>query len=146
MEVLEPLESLLSRQGDDDLSAQRFQTGWSVKDVIAHLCAWQQISSAKLEAALRNTAPDLPGWLAGEDPFLAEEHADEFNARIQKLNRDRPSADVHRAWAEDYEHFMDLGQSIPERQMRDSQRYPWLRGFALSAVIEGSCEHHREHL
>jgi hypothetical protein len=30
--------------------------------------------------------------------------------------------------------------------MFDTKRYPWLGGYALSAVLEGSLEHHREHL
>jgi hypothetical protein len=25
-------------------------------------------------------------------------------------------------------------------------RYPWLKGYALSVVLQGSCEHHHEHL
>ncbi len=146
MEVFNAWEDLLSNLGEDELSAHRFPAGWSIKDMIAHLYAWQQISNARLEAALQNAEPDLPSWLEGEDPFVAEEHTDEFNPRIHELHRDRPWPDVHRAWKEGYEHFLDLAQSIPQRRMLDAGRYPWLKGYALSAVIEGSSRHHQEHL
>ena len=144
--VFDDWENLLAGKTEEDITAQRFSAGWSIKDVIAHLRAWQQISIARLEAALLNTQPEYPTWLGGADPFYAEDHTGEFNDRIYKIYHDQSWSSVHQTWREGFLHFMELGKAIPEKEMHDTQKYPWLKGYALSAVLQGSSEHHREHL
>jgi hypothetical protein len=144
--VFDSWQKLLAGICEEEITAQPFPAGWSIKDVIAHLRAWQQISIAPLEAAVLNTTPVFPTWLAGFDPFFAEEHTDAFNARIYELTHDQPWSIVHRAWKDGYQRFLDLAEAIPEKEIFDAKRYEWLNGYPLSAVIEGSCEHHQEHL
>jgi hypothetical protein len=139
-------ETLLADRSEAEIAAKSLPAGWSIGDVVAHLLAWQQISIARLEAALRNTEPKLPVWLAGANPFFAEEHTDDFNARIVKIYRDQAWSSVHRTWREGFLRFLDLGAAIPEDRMFDPERFPWLKGYALSAVLHGSYEHHQEHL
>ncbi len=108
--------------------------------------AWQQISIARLEAALDNREPKLPSWLGGADPFYAEEHTDEFNAQILERYHMESWSSVYRAWQEGFLHFLELAKAIPEAKFFDANRYPWLHGYAVSEVVSGSCEHHEEHL
>jgi hypothetical protein len=143
--VFDSWEELLTSESEEEITAQRLAEGWSIKDVIAHLRAWQQISIARLEAAVLDTRPVFPTWLAGSDPFFAEDHTDDLNARIYELTLDQPWSIVHRAWKDGYQRFLDLAEAIPEKEMFDAQRYAWLNGYALSAVVEGSCAHHQEH-
>jgi hypothetical protein len=138
-------ETLLAGKNEEGVNAQPAPVGWSIKDVIAHLTAWQQISIARLEAALLNTTPVFPGWLAGADPFYAEDHADEFNSRIYVLRHDLPRSVVHRDWKDGFQRFLELADDIPDKEMFDALRYPWLNGYALSSVLEGAWEHHQEH-
>ena len=70
------------------LTAPQLPSNWAVKDVIAHLRAWQQVSIARLEAALNNGEPEFPDWLAGLQPE-SEEHLEQFNVRIYEANRDQ---------------------------------------------------------
>jgi uncharacterized protein YbjT (DUF2867 family) len=139
-------EKRLTGCTEDELTAKRRPSDWSLKDVIAHLMAWQQISIARLQAALRDSEPELPAWLDGADPFFAEEHTAEFNARISGIYRDHSWQSVHRAWREGFRLFLQLAEQIPEQKMLDAGLYPWMNGFALSAVLQGSCDHHAEHL
>ncbi len=144
--IFDRWEKLLAAKSEEEITARGLAGSWSIKDLIAHLTAWQQISIARLEAAVLDRVPTFPGWLAGSDPFFAEDHADEFNARIYDLTHDQPWPAVHRAWEDSYRRFLDLAEAIPEGPMLDAGRYAWLKGCALSAVLEGSCEHHQEHL
>jgi len=139
-------ERLLSRAAGEQLVGRRVTSEWMLKDVVAHLMAWQQISIARLEAAMAGRDPKLPAWLGGTDPFHAEEHTREFNAKIHAIYHAQPWPEVHRAWQEGFAHFLELAETIPEEALLDATRYSWLRGYALSGVLEGSCEHHREHL
>ena len=57
-------EELLLSMSEEQISAAHFDDDWSIKDVIAHLWAWQQISIARIEAAMHNREPELPKWIA----------------------------------------------------------------------------------
>jgi hypothetical protein len=137
-------EELLASMSEDQITAPQLPATWSTKDEIAHLMAWQQVSSARLEAALLNQEPDFPTWLRGLDPE-SEDHLDEFNARIYETYREQPWSSVHRSWRKGFLRLLNLAEAVPDEDMTDAARYPWLKGYALSAVLEGSCKHHHEH-
>ena len=44
---------LLDNLSEDEITRPRPPSTWSIKDVMAHLMAWQQVSIARLEAAGR---------------------------------------------------------------------------------------------
>jgi DinB superfamily len=55
-------ESILASLHEAQITSPQLDDGWSVKDVIAHLRAWQQRSIARMEAALNNHEPHFPEW------------------------------------------------------------------------------------
>jgi hypothetical protein len=111
-------EELLASLREEQITAPMPGSNWSIKDVIAHLMAWHQVSIARLEAARLNQEPMYPDWLAGLDP----ESEDEIEG-------------------------LKLGEGIPEDDLMDRSKYPWLKGYNLYAVLEGSYEHHHlDHL
>ena len=57
-------EELLASLSDEQITAPHLMSDWSIKDVIAHLWAWQQISIARMEAAVLNREPEFPKWVA----------------------------------------------------------------------------------
>jgi hypothetical protein len=59
-EPFERWEELLTSLTEEQITTPRFDDNWSVKDVIAHLWAWQQISIARMEAAVFDRKPELP--------------------------------------------------------------------------------------
>ena len=56
-------EELLTRLSEEEITAPQFDLDWSIKDVIAHLWAWQQISIARMEAGVLDSKPGYPGWI-----------------------------------------------------------------------------------
>jgi hypothetical protein len=137
-------EALLASLSEEQITAPRLPDNWSIKDVIAHLRAWQQRSIARLEAALLDQAPEYPAWPAQFDPE-AEGQPHDLNAWLYAKDRDRAWPSVHRDWREGFLRFLELGNTIPEPDLLAAGRYAWLEGYALSAVLHGSYEHHREH-
>jgi hypothetical protein len=146
-EEFERWEEALAGLSDEQIITPRPSSNGSIKDVVAHLRAWQQISIVRLSAALLDAEPEYPGWLGGLDPFDAEsdEHRDESNARIFSETHDIPWADVHRAWRDGFLRFLELGEAVAEDALLDSERYAWFEGYPLAVVLEGSYEHHHEH-
>ena len=117
----------------------------SLKDVIAHLRAWQQRSVARLEAALLDKQPVFPRWPAEFDPD-SEADVELINAWIYANSRDQPWSSVYRDWRAGFLRLLELGEAIPEKDLLDPGRYPWLGGYPLSFILVASGEHHREHL
>lgn len=142
-EEFERWESLLARLNEQQRVAPELGGGWSVKDVLAHLMAWQQLSIARLEAARDDREPVLPDWTDGQDPEDYEQ-TDVFNGRIYDTYRDQPWAVVFLLWRDGFLRFMELGTAVPETDLFDTAKYPWLNGYALADVLEGSYGHHRE--
>src|SRR5262245_20349412 len=100
--VFDSWEQLLAGMNEEEITAQHRPGKWSVSEVITHLRSWQQISIARLEAALLNTNPNFPAWLGGADPFYAEDHVDTFNAQIQEIHRSESWSTRHREWREGF--------------------------------------------
>jgi len=152
-EVLEELsgefkrwEDLLSPLNEEEITTSRLPNGWSIKDLMAHLMAWQQVTTARLDAAQRNESPMYPEWLAGSSPE-SEDEIHRFNARIFEIHRDRAWSQVHQDWRGGFLAVLKLGQEVPENDLVEAGRYPWLNGHPLIAVLQGTYEHHHvDHL
>ena len=139
-------EAVLAGMSEAQATTPLLPSDWSIKDVLAHLRAWQQVSIARLEAALDNTEPELPIWLAGLSPD-SDEYLEKFNDWIYQAYRERPWANVYQVWREGFLHFLELAQAIPEQDLLEAGRYPWLEGNPLIAVLRGTYKHHHdEHL
>lgn len=138
-------EELLVSLSDEQITAPRFDYDWSIKDVIAHLWAWQQISIARMEAAMLNRQPQFPEWVAELDADW-EENANQTNAWIYGTYHDKPWSEVYQDWRKGFLRFLELGEPISEKDLLDGDRYPWLKGYPLAFILVASYEHHQEHL
>jgi len=119
-------------------------SGLSIKDVVGHLRAWQQLSIARLEAARSGREPVMPDWVTGPDPD-AEEDLEQFNATIHETYRQQPWLRVHEAWRAGFLRLLQLAEELPESDLLDAKKYPWLNGYALIDILQGSYDHHTEH-
>ncbi len=137
-------EELLSGMREEQVTAPRLPDNMSIKDVVAHLYAWQQVSIARLEAALLNREPVFPAAPEGLD-LDTENDVDRINAWTYETYRDQPWSHVYQAWRAGFLRFMELAEAIPEPDLLEAGRYPWMRGYALADSLHGSYEHHYEH-
>ena len=133
-------EYLLKGLSEETIIGAKLHGGWSIKDLMAHLWAWQQRSIAKLEAALENREPQWPTLPDPEAPDVI----DQTNAYIYETYRDLSWQTVHKNWGDGFHHFMSLGRQISEKDMFDAEKYHWLEGYTLVDVLKGSREHHVE--
>jgi hypothetical protein len=138
-------EHLLAGLSEEQIAAANRIAEMSIKDIVAHLTVWQQINVARLEAAQQNKEPEYPKWHPEFDPESKEELAT-INAMIYETRHRQPWLEVHREWKERFLRFLELAESIPEKDLMEVGKYPWLREYPLSAILLGSYEHHDEHL
>lgn len=144
-EQFDSWEELLASLGEKQITAPHFDFDWSIKDVMAHLWAWQQISIARMQAGAQDQEPEFPKWVAdiGED---WEENADRVNALTYETNHEKPWLEIHQNWREGFLRFLKSGELISEKDLLDGSRYPWLKGYSLAFILVASYDHHQEHL
>ena len=143
-EQFERWEELLSTFSEEQLTAPRFDLNWSIKDVMAHLWAWQQISVARLEGGVNDREPDYPKWIV-ESIENWEENADRVNALTFERNHEKLWIEIYQNWREGFLRFVELGGKVSERNLLDGDKFPWLKGYSLAFILIASYEHHQEH-
>ena len=145
LEQYKQWEEFLADLDVEQITAPNFYHDWSIQDIISHLWVWQQISIARMNAVIFDCLPGFPDWLA-EFPGDWDEDADQTNNWMYTMFHDRSWTDTHQDWRVGFLQLIDLGQLIPERDLLDGARYPWLNGYSPAFVLMASYEHHQEHL
>lgn len=116
-------EGLLASISEEQITTPQFDFDWSIKDVIAHLWGWQQISIARMEGGVFDREPEFPKWVM-ELGEVWEEDADQTNARIYQNFHEQFWSTVYQAWREGFLHFLKIANQISERDLLDGGRYP----------------------
>ena len=139
-------EALLNNLTPEQITAPNFVSSWSIKDVLAHLMAWQLRSIARLEAAVLDNEPEFPSWSLELDPDFVD-NPDQLNAWLFRFYRDDSWTSIHQGWKAGFQRFLELGQAIPENDLLDPKRFHWMNGQPLILVLQSSYDHHHaEHL
>ena len=144
-EQFESWENVLASLSEEQLTAPEFDFDWCIKDVIAHLWAWQQISIARMEAGMLDQAPEYPLWIVNIVREW-EENADQVNAVTFETQHGKPWSDVYQNWKHGFLRLLEIGEKISEKDLLDGDRYPWLKGNSLAFILVASYDHHQEHL
>jgi hypothetical protein len=137
-------EELLANFSEEQLTTPRFDLDWSIKDVVAHLWAWQQISIARMEGGLHNREPEFPKWIVKSIENW-EEDSDRVNALTFENYHEKPWSEIHANWKTGFLRLLETGAKISERDLLDGDKYPWLGGYSLAAILIASYDHHQEH-
>lgn len=143
--VFNQWQELISDLRPEQIAVPLLPADWTIKDVVAHMWSWQQATVARTEAALLGKSPEYPEWwqLMGPDP---EEDVDRTNAYLYKINKDKPWSRVYTDWKAQFSRFLELSRQIPEKDLFEPGKYPWMGSYALAASSMGSLNHHEEHL
>jgi len=133
--------ALLDEIGEENMTQPEAASGWSIKDIVAHITGWRRRTVLRFRAALDPTVdmtPDYPAELDEDD------EVDLINAWIYQANRDRPLADVLNDSREVFQQLVAEVSALSDEQLNDPQRFPWLEGERLTgAFIFG--HFHEEH-
>ena len=138
----EAWECLLAGLNVAQITETSLSDGLSIKDTMAHLTAWQQRTSARLEAALHDHEPRFPQWPVELDEEESPDAVDRANAWILATNRDRPWVDVYQEWRQGFLRFLDLVRVIPESALRPHEKLAWMADYQPSDLLADSYDHH----
>jgi hypothetical protein len=144
-EQFEQWEALLGQLNEAQLTTPQLPSSRSIKDVVGHVWSWAQVSSARMEAGALDREPVFPPT----PPHLnldTENDTDAINAWFYEHYRNKPWAEVYGTWKQGFLRLLELAEKVSEKDLLDSGRYSWLRGYSLAGVLIASYDHHQEHL
>ena len=133
------LEAILAPLDKAQMTTPGVIGNWSIKDILAHITAWQHRLLTWLHAARHNQKPTI----SGPD---SEEEMDRLNEQFYQENKSRPLADVLGNFRSSYLQIMEAVQAIPEEDLIDPHRFAWLNGDSLRQLVAGDTyDHYQEH-
>ncbi len=133
-------DALLSEVRPEEMDLPGVCGEWSVKNLAAHLAAWERRPVAWLEAIRNGTQPQPAPWpqdLTGDDPI---------NAWIFEANRNRPWREVLDESRQVSEQLRASLQYVSEQDLITPARFEWLgESSVLDSIACNSYAHYREH-
>ena len=139
---------LLGEVGEARLDEPGAEGHWSVRDVMAHLTAYERSAAALLRADLRGEQPTtrdmygldtVPPEVTAEPPVWGE---DQYNAWVVGWNRERPLREVLADSRRAYERLLAAVEAIPEDDVADPERFAWTHGRSLQRILPNQSFRH----
>jgi len=116
--------------------SQEICPGWTIKDLIGHIAAWEIVIHKAIEA-----------FSAGDPPyFLAEQDFDIFNQSAVDFRRTWTLEKVIQEWREVRKALRGTIQDLDPGRLEEDLVLPWGSERTLAELIEIIGEHESEHL
>lgn len=134
-ELLAAIEGL----SDDEMVRPGVEGLWSVKDIMAHLVAWQAELITALSRKLGRLYKDAPAIVKIDD-------FDEWNAEQYHQNASKPLSIIQPDFHGVHKHLLLAVEELDTQTLNDPLRFEWMEGDPLSSLIlETAAWHEREH-
>ncbi len=134
----EALEAVVGRFSDEALLAPRQEGDWSLREVLAHLAAWDHWAQRAIEVRLTND--DLPAEMKEE-----AQNPDPFNARAAEAWRGYDAAQTRAAFAQAYQDLLKFLNGVPPEQLYRQIPRPNGKTTSPTATLTALARHKDEH-
>lgn len=132
------LEANLAALTQEELRAPGPVGTWSVKDLLAHLVAWEQLFLGWYEAGLAGKVP------ATAPVGMSAKAIADLNQRIYAQNQHLSLERIQAEFETSFQQVWACLQAIPDEAMFAQGHYEWTGRFALADYIAGNtCNHYR---
>jgi hypothetical protein len=121
---------------DADALVQPGVTGsWSIKDIMAHIVAWEQTMLGWYRAGSREDVP------------FTDEVVDAVNQQFYEEHRDRPLADVRAAFDASYRETLAAVEGMSQQELFTLEHFTWTGEHPLAMYVQANTHwHYAEHL
>lgn len=131
-------DAILARVPEARLTEPGVAGDWSVRDIVAHVTAWEEAATLRLQAALRGETPNHPIY------FDQARSIDARNAAIDARHRDQPPTEALAASRQGHVQLLAALEALPDDKL--TERYAWTADEPLWRFIAGDTyEHYTEH-
>lgn len=134
------LDAVLARVPADRLEQPLEGEGWSVKDILAHIVAWEQVLLYWWQAGQTGETPTDPS------PGLSDDDVERLNTAFYQAGLLRPLADVQDDYRRSYAQVMAMLQAAPAAALEQPGYFPWAEGQPFASfTIANTSDHYQEH-
>lgn len=135
------VEALLNRLDDAVLETVVYaESGWRVKDLVAHIIAWEQHSLRALQAYHEGYEYIIPGYVFGSSA-----HEDAFNAQVFAERYDWDKSDMMARWAGAHNGLKIWLAALDDNKLNGEMMCAWGARSTVSAMIADLVQHKRLH-
>lgn len=140
------MEGLLASLSVEQMTAPVLDDGWSVKDSLAHLVAWEGLLLDWTASCRRGE--DIVRWGPGFeiDGDNSQEQMNRLNTHLYEKNKARKVGEVLDDFRATYLRVVELLEGLSEDEIFDPDHFPVRRGRPLITLLVGDTyEHYDEH-
>lgn len=131
------LEKNLSALSEEDMTQPGVTGTWSVKDILAHLVAWEKLLLDWYRAGIQGYSPTII------PVGMRQKAIDALNQEIYEQNRKRNLDEVIAEFRTSYQQILTTLEGIPEEDLLIRGRYEWTGELTLADYIAGNtCNHY----
>jgi hypothetical protein len=130
------LVKLISTLTPDRLNAPGQMSDWSIKDILCHLTAWEQMVLRWLAEGQQGLAPQVPapGYKWNQLPAL--------NQNIYETHHDLPLEEVLSQFHDSYSQVMAVIETLPPETLFTPGLYPWMNKNVLASYFVSCTSSH----
>ncbi len=132
------LEAVIERFSDEELTKPGQVGDWSLREVLAHLAAWDHWGKRAIE--LRLTQDELPAEMREE-----AQHPDPFNARAAEAWKGYDALQARAAFAQAYNDLINFLNATPPEQLYRQIPRPNGKTTTPAASLSALAHHKDEH-
>jgi hypothetical protein len=134
------LWSVLKPLSREQMIQPGVESSWSVKDILAHITAWERRMVQWLEESLRGEVPERPA------PGMSWDDLDGLNEQIYRENKDRPLDGVLADSRKSHEESLKVVEAMAEEDLIEPDRFGWRGGDPMwHMVAANTWWHYKEH-
>ena len=112
------------------------ESGWRVKDLMAHLAAWENQVATSIEAYSGGAKYTIPDFTTD----------DVYNEWVFQQNWDTPIKQIQANWSGARERLKRAIDSIPDERFDGQIMCPWKLYSAIDGIVSDMINHEAEHL
>jgi hypothetical protein len=127
---------LIGQLSEAQMTQPDVQGAWSVKDIVAHVTAWEERMVRWLGQAVRGETPVMPA------PGMTWEDLDRLNEQTYLASRDWPLAQVLDEFDRLDAIVIASVQAVPEEDLLTPRRFDWMGGEALWHLVAANTYWH----
>ena len=130
------LEAILETLTPEQMIEPGVVGEWSVKDVLAHLVEWEQMTLVWYRTGLRGEIPEMPA------PGYKWHQTPQLNQMIYEKHRDRPLGEVMEQFHASHQEIMGVIGELSNEELFTEERYPWTRKNAMGTYFVSNTSGH----
>ena len=135
----EQLEKLIEPLTNDQMTTAEVAESWTVKDILAHIAAWERLACDRIQAALSGESLKFPLIRGDTDVDL-------FNAEVYAQNQNLTLEQVLDEYINSHQEFMGLIETLQEDFLASPLPFEWAGKLTAQVMISANTHwHYIEH-